>query len=328
MKKDYKISIIRILAMLSIVACHIFQAQNMGIAFWLNVGVQVFLFMSGFLYGRKKIDDTWEWIKRQFSKILLPYYIYFIIILIIYIVFASSNLNIKNVVSLLLCFQLSSIPTGLNHFWFIPVILICYSITPFLQKILKEKDFFSINKVIFLFGIMFYIEALDFFTSIDDRIRNIICYIMGYLIAHLSLKNKKEMKNLSICIVFFAIIINFIKIFLIPTEYDGILISKVIEIILMNSHILLGTAIFIILYKVLDTIEKYIKPAIVKIINIVDKHCFYIYITHHVFILGPLAIINLTNNLSLNIVIIICCIAISSYALGKLTDLVRKRRNS
>ena len=73
MERNYKISIIRILSMISIVLCHIFQAQKMTFAFWLNVGVQVFLFMSGFLYGKKNIENTWSWIKRQFSKILIPY---------------------------------------------------------------------------------------------------------------------------------------------------------------------------------------------------------------------------------------------------------------
>ena len=58
MARDYKISVIRILAMLSIVVCHIFQAQNNQIAFWLNVGVQVFLFMSGYFLLRARASES------------------------------------------------------------------------------------------------------------------------------------------------------------------------------------------------------------------------------------------------------------------------------
>ena len=77
MDRDYSISIIRVLAMLAIVACHIFQSQDMSIAFWLNIGVQIFLFMSGFLYGKKTITNTSEWLKNNLRK----YYYHIIFIL-------------------------------------------------------------------------------------------------------------------------------------------------------------------------------------------------------------------------------------------------------
>ena len=60
MKREYRISIIRILSMLAIVLCHIFQATEMNIAFGLNVGIQIFLFVSGFLCGRKEIKNIFR----------------------------------------------------------------------------------------------------------------------------------------------------------------------------------------------------------------------------------------------------------------------------
>ena len=68
MKKqiDYSVSFARFVAMCLIVTCHIMQRDNFASningahiewAFWLNVGVQMFLFLSGYLYGKKqKID--------------------------------------------------------------------------------------------------------------------------------------------------------------------------------------------------------------------------------------------------------------------------------
>ena len=321
MKRDYKISIIRILAMIAIVLCHIFQSQQMNIAFWLNVGVQVFLFMSGFLYGKKNIEDTWSWIKRQFSKILIPYYIYVLIILLLYIISARNVLTIKNIISLICCLPIFPLPAGLGHLWFIPVILICYLMTPLLQKLLKQKS--GINKLFFIVAIIGIVEIFSYLIGIGNNIRNIMCYVLGYLLSSFLDTNKKEKNILSISIIILAIIFNSIKIFIIPSNYN-IILSMFLKIILDNSHILLGSAIFIILYKLLELMEKHLRPWILKIINEVDKNCFYIYITHHIFILGPLAIINLTNNLLFDIIIVLCCIVVTSYLLGLLTNLVKK----
>lgn len=321
--RNYKISLIRILAMISIMLCHIFQAKNIGIAFWLNVGVQIFLFMSGFLYGKKEIKSTWLWLKKQYSKILIPYYIYVILMIIFYIIFARDSISFKNIISLLLCFQIFNTTYGLNHFWFIPIILMCYLITPFLQKLLKNKSKLEITKLALILFIMFYVETFAYLTPVDNRISNIICYIIGYFIAYLSYENKKQEKTISILIVLFAIIFNMIKISIIPDKLN-ILLYSIFKIIIENSHILLGMALFIVLYKILKKVEVRLTPKVKKIIDFIDKYCFYIYITHHSFILGPFSIINLTFSSILNIIIIICCIVISSYMLSKLTDLVKK----
>ena len=53
----YSISLLRMVAMLSIVSCHIFQYYGNFLAWWFNVGVQIFLCISGYLYGQKDIGE-------------------------------------------------------------------------------------------------------------------------------------------------------------------------------------------------------------------------------------------------------------------------------
>ena len=48
---DWSISALRLASMVAIVACHICQANGLAAAWWLNAGVQVFLVISGYLYG-------------------------------------------------------------------------------------------------------------------------------------------------------------------------------------------------------------------------------------------------------------------------------------
>ena len=324
MERDYKISIIRILAMLSIVLCHIFQAFNMNIAFWLNVGVQVFLFMSGFLYGNKTIENTWDWLKKQFKKIIIPYYIYIAIIILAYVILARNEITVANITSIIFQLQLIILaPRGLGHFWFIPVILICYLITPLLQKIIKKEGKITVNQIAVLLLVIIGIESLFLQSVINIGLCNIICYILGYTVANMYLKNKKAQRVTCLGIVILAIIANVLKVFILPDEYN-VLISSILKVIIFNSHILLGSAIFIVLFKLLSYIEKKLNPTIKTIIDNLDKNSFYVYITHHTFILGPLAIINLTPYIWVNILLIFWCILISSCVLSKIISLVKK----
>lgn len=48
---DYSISFIRLISFLLIITCHIQQYLNIVLAWWFNVGVQIFLCISGYLYG-------------------------------------------------------------------------------------------------------------------------------------------------------------------------------------------------------------------------------------------------------------------------------------
>lgn len=56
-KRLVAISAVRLIAMVMIIACHILQYYKLELAWWLNVGVQIFLIISGFLSGIKTIND-------------------------------------------------------------------------------------------------------------------------------------------------------------------------------------------------------------------------------------------------------------------------------
>lgn len=64
--------------MLMIISCHIMQYYDLELAWWFNVGVQIFLCISGFLYGQKSIDNVTDFYNKRLKKILIPYYLVFI----------------------------------------------------------------------------------------------------------------------------------------------------------------------------------------------------------------------------------------------------------
>ena len=78
------ISHIRVLAMLSIILCHFLQALNNNYAWLFNIGVQIFLVMSGYLYGNKEIESWSKWYKKRFLRIYVPFILFFIAVLPLY----------------------------------------------------------------------------------------------------------------------------------------------------------------------------------------------------------------------------------------------------
>lgn len=93
-KKDYSLSLIRFCAMIMIIFCHTFEwigytlgySSSLGVVGnYLAAGVQVFLILSGYLYGKQILfenESRIEFVFRNFKKILLDYYFYLFLVII------------------------------------------------------------------------------------------------------------------------------------------------------------------------------------------------------------------------------------------------------
>lgn len=181
--RDYSISFVRCIATIIIVVCHYLSYYNIKYANWFNVGVQIFLFMSGWLYGfkvkEKQIDD-WLFVKKNFFKILLPYWTFLLFVIPLYFIFASDTINI--ITTYKTFFGVGRI-YGLEHLWFISYILFCYLLTPLLNSFSIHNVFGNPKSLlkILAFVVIYFCasEAINlYFNSFW-----IICYILGYFIA-------------------------------------------------------------------------------------------------------------------------------------------------
>ena len=122
-----------------IIACHFAQAYGFNIAFLLNVGVQLFFLTSGFLYGKIEISNSWEFYKKRITKVYVPYILFVSVILLLQGILGAWQFNLRDVAIYALNLQgfLSTTVDGLNHLWFLSVLMICYLITPLLQRLFK-----------------------------------------------------------------------------------------------------------------------------------------------------------------------------------------------
>lgn len=162
--------------MLMIISCHVMQYYDLELAWWFNVGVQVFLCISGFLYGQKNIDDVIDFYNKRLKKILIPYYLVFIPFGIIEFIFARDVFSIRDfMMGLILCSTIK----GSGHLWFIPTILMCYLITPLLQgyrnKCVEGKRTIVVFTVL---GVIITSILIQGFTTFNPAW--ICCYVIGY----------------------------------------------------------------------------------------------------------------------------------------------------
>ena len=181
MKKwDWSLSFARMISMCFIIACHFMQYYEYELAWWFNVGVQMFFFLSGFLFANKVVDLSA--LKKQFIKILIPYYLIVILANIAWILSGTSN--IKSIISAIVLYGYGDF-IGLRHLWFVAYILIAYTLTPLIQSIIRRHEG-SLYKMII--GCTIILVGTFLFFELFAPYYNaawIICYFIGLILGRL-----------------------------------------------------------------------------------------------------------------------------------------------
>lgn len=312
--REYSISMIRLLSLIMIITCHMFQFFNMEIAWWLNVGVQIFLCISGYLYGQRETSEVTGFLKHRFKKILIPYYIVLIPAGLLQFFFARDKFSLSHFVAGLFC---RTTIDGGGHLWFVGIILMCYVLTPLLN-VYRDK-YVKGSVSLCLFAIISTAVATIAFGLFSSAFNPawICCYIIGYV---LGVNQKKKYIKMSLFIAFFtsmAFIGNGIQIYIdyvIRLEFVGI-IDTVYGYFCDYNHAFLGAMMFLIMQNVFSLIAYREKGTLRKVLNCSDKYSYEAYLVHQFLILGPFSIMSITPILPVNIVIVICGVSVLTLAL-------------
>lgn len=318
--RDYSISAIRLIAMLLIIACHILQGLQNNWAFWINVGVQIFLFISGFLYGKKEITDVGDFYKQRIKKILVPYMIVFVIILLLDIFLLGENYSFKKILGCFLglgAFTEGGNILNLSHTWFVSYILLCYMLLPILQGIFNSRKF-SKNFCLFIIVILL-VQAFQTYGVANVEASWINNFIFGYFYSRCCKEKKQEWAYCAFMAVLFVIMMPIAIIYQehLPVTLPGILNSNA-NIIVNYGHVMLGVVIFVALYKIFHRCK--VKNN--KLLAFSDKYSYYIYLVHQIFILYSFSVLFLTESLFVNILLILILSAASAIVVKKINDLL------
>ena len=327
MQKDFSISFARFFAMIFIITCHIMQYHGFVLAWWFNVGVQMFLFISGYLYGNRKIVNSIEFYKKTFKKILLDYEIYIVIFIFIVGIFSNIiNLNVSNVINLL---TFSGTVIGVEHLWFIPLILFCYLIVPIISQLfdsIKDKSNIYYSVYLIILVIIIGMSVYFYFKYFNSSWVN--CFVLGMIFS----RTEKERHNINIIlkkiIICLAIVMNVVQIYI--DYFSNIEIAGNIVVLYSKwcnyAHVFLGILCVLIFRKLYFSLK--LKSTFVNsMLDLSDKYSYDIYIVHQIYILGPLSIFNIIESKITATLVIILLIIISSIFLRKISEWILRNWN-
>lgn len=358
MQKLNNISLLRVVAMICIFFCHVVLVvgTTMDSPYWyfpLHFGVQIFMFVTGYLYGKKDIKSYKEHIKKRFTVILIPYYIFIIVLFAGFAIYDISLITLPTFLQGLFCVNIFGHQNIIiNHFWYLFYILVSYIFIPWLIKLrnhMQKKIQLSKTKVNLIYTLIIFLVVLEIAcTMFTEGQVAFTCLIIGFFFG--ARKNKVgseeqekvaddqphtlswKYDKLQICLytaLFLAFSVLFFltvsDIIYLPTIWDNLLTKYSTGIVGVTFSIL-----FISAFKFLNT-RKLIAP-----IRFLDGISYYFYITHQLFVVfgdnlrASISLIYITPYLWLNIIIAfaaaLACACLLKLASQPLIKLIFKKK--
>ncbi len=315
MQRDIKISLIRVIAMFSIVLCHIVQEYEkisfMGQIF--NVGVFIFIFMSGFLYGKKDITNAKSWLFKRAIRLFVPIYIFMVLLFVIN-AFANKSFDVSNYLIYIIGMQ-GFFPAveGAAHLWFITALIICYLITPVLYKLKKSVLRMNKMQLIVILGVLMGIQVILSYTLgvlIGRYALYVVLYIFAYYLSFLKdCKLSKKMIILTTIMMLLGLCIRVLS----RRYIDGSVLYS--NIIVLYTQSIFGIWLFLAVYRL-----RGINRKLHRVIEYLDSISFEVYIVHYIFISGKYSMIYLAEYTIVNLMLLGVVIFISGILLHKISN--------
>lgn len=293
---------IRTFAMLSIVICHFFQSLQMyKYSSIFNVGVQVFLFMSGYLYGHKFLSNFKVWYFKRWEKIVFPAFVFFICMLPLYFALSYDFLKWYHLPVYVLNLQGFKVITerlgaisinGMQHLWFVTAILVAYLFTPLLQRfrLSSQRSFIAtilLMAVSFVFLPMRIVWVLEW----------CLIYAMGYYYAII---RANRLNGGGIITFYHSLLVIMFTISLLLLQQEDLLSNFAWRNRLF--HITFGLSLFVFSLSILSRLSSLRVPNIMRIL---DKYSYWIFLVHFPIMIGPFSLSHITENVYVNILIMV-----------------------
>ncbi len=291
--KSLCIKYARIFAAFLIFMCHVFSISDKSIvtamSLFLNVGVYIFLFVSGVIYSKRNVaikQTIFQFSKQRYVRIAEPIVIWMLAVVIINRI-CGYSITIKQVLSHLFNLEIF-LPQiyGMDHLWFVSVIMLCY--------ILKWLiDYFNVNLhlcLVILIGIL----AVFFLLDDTNWITYIICIITFTVGLLCGGGQVFYVHNASIITSVLMITISVFIRLIGWRLLDG---STIYYIVVGFTQMIIGISFFFCLMRFAPSLERMYKNEYVrKSVDWLNSINYEFYIVHYLYICGSLAISKYVQN--------------------------------
>ena len=302
-KRLNNISLLRMVSFVLIIAYHLLLNLSPvskwydgwgGDFFPFYMSLQAFLFVSGYLYANKKIDDKKKFYKKELVKLLFPVLMLFVVFAILHLCIHPDSINPINFYH---NFLADGYPFG--HLWFVWFLVVCYLLIPFVQKALDKNN--SHHKL--YLSILLVCCIIEAIAEIIFSFKIVVCiFVFGMWYGKRQNDGKLENKKLQKILCAFVFTLSYV--FFMLTRHCAFSENHFIYNLLGGfQHLmsgLIGTSFAILMLLCFEFLNKYNTP---KILKFSDKYSYFIYLWHSMFMKAPLCLMFITPYVSLNIII-------------------------
>ena len=291
------IVILRLISMVMIILCHIipfykFIPGSQFLGQILSVGVNVFLMISGYIYGLKKTLEFPTWILQRVRRIWVPVFLVVVVDLLVLVLFCSERFPLLTI--LVYCTNLQGLLfinwdffyryireiNNLGPLWFTTVIVFCYWLLPLFRYLDSRFRKTAVHGVILAVFVALCI-VLKIFCGMD--LMYFAVFYLGFLLAARQ-DHEKKMRLSHYCILAAVVCLIQMGRLYLRSVIDG---TTVYWAYISFSHLALGLLIFVTVMELGKRLPKlFEKIANLKIAVWMDKVSFYIFLTHGIFCMG------------------------------------------
>lgn len=323
---NYAVCLLRIVACCLIVwnhlSGHMLDGRGNPLS-WANIGVQIFFFMSGWLYSKQEIINPVAWIKRNLIKIYIPYWLSLILLLPMIAGLTVGNVTIKGVLAAFLGIQgFGFTIEGIGQHWFISYILVCYLITPTILFRLKNK-FEDKNIWVELAFVAVIAQAVTapFAILFKFKVAYIFCYVIGYVYGvryGTDLGQGKKIFDLLIIAV--AVLGIEIRIYLAGFNVSG-LMENICDVVTQWLRVFQGCAFFIIFINLLSQKLDGLPDSVKICLRNISEYTFEVYLVHEFFTMDMFTSL-VKASIGIKVIIVLIAIVIASLVLVAMENLI------
>ena len=302
-----RVSVCRLAALTCIFAHHVIQHYDLPIDSLLAFGVQLFLCISAYLYGKSRIGGGLSFIVKNAKKLFVDYYLLIIPVIALYVLYARGTLSRQSALDLLLL--RSFYVPGLRHFWYLPLMMFCYCITPLLSQ--AADAWRGCSRLSFFLRMLFVwllIEIASGYLSGFSKV-NILCYTAFFLLSSRN-PNPKTYLYLA-CVTTPAFLAIFFWRLLIPLEAETSQIALYFRGLGGEySPVLLAFSAFGICYYACTKFRLERSALASRLLRYVDRYAYQFYLVHYIWMESPFGLMDATGNRIFN-----CLLAVGACAL-------------
>ncbi len=282
--RDKSIVYIRVLAMWMILICHIANRLGIGsIAQLFQVGVQIFLLISGYLCAMRRPQHIGKWLVGRARRIFVPIWIFVLLCAVGFIFdnnmstvgFLLSGVGVYGINHVFTFLQLPNF-AGLEHLWYITLLLISY----LLLSLYFATGEDTAKKRNVTLGVLTALQIILAFFAI--RIDYIVIFFVGYAIYHLQGKWQKYAVLISNAAAILLVALRFLLSRSDAMTETGLYLYFVIPF----CYNFLALAAFYDLKWFFGKVKLESSEMLDKIMTHTDGISYEVYIVHYIFIEG------------------------------------------